>query len=321
MRHPRWTMRRPVILMASAALLLGAEDWARGQDALPGSRLSIGRAKEEASFIVVAEVAETGGVVDAGKADDVSGPIMMWTELKPSAVLKGKVSAEELNRRPLQICLRGKERFPKTGEEFIVFIGDASSTAPITKILSKTKENLAAIEAAKPELQTGAADLRSEGGGLGGGGLGGGLGRAGSPLKPATPPSYQGTSIVPDKDATGDGLEVQKTFAVAMARDDPRSEEREAHFTWLDRNAYVRHYDVRRVGWRGHVLGCDSRPGGGWLVKVAVTPELRPQFSMRFCFVLDTVEETYEFVGDRVRMVESNAAIAKPDRHFFPIAW
>lgn len=322
MRSPRWTTRQPIILMTSAAVLLGARGWACGQEALPGSALSLRRAKQEARFIVVAEVGKTG---------DVLGSCLTWTELKPSTVLKGKVDEEELNKLPLSIQVQGKERFPKSGEEFVFFIGDPWGIASITKMLPKTEEDLAAIEAAMPEPRAEAVGLHPGGGiggrgGVGGGNVGGGLGggglgRGGSPLKPAPPPSYRGTKIVPDKGATGDMLEVQDEFAAAMSRDDPKSEDRQAHFAWLDRNEYVRRYGVRQVGWYGGVLGCEPRPGGGWLVKVVIRPWLYPTVYLRHTFVLDTVEETYEFVGGRVRMVESNAAIAKPGLQVFPIAW
>jgi hypothetical protein len=197
--------------------------------------------------------------------------------------------------------------------------------------LRKTEANLAAIEAAMPEPRTEAVELHPGGGigrigGVGGGNLGGGLGGGGlgigvSPLKPAPPPSYRGTKIVPDKEATGDMLKVQDEFAAAMSRDDPKSEARQAHFSWLDRNEYVRRYDVRRIGWYGNVLGCEPRPDGGWLVKVVIRPWLHPMVYLRFSFVLDSVEETYEFVGGRVRLVETNAAVANSSQQVFPPAF
>src|SRR5262249_27589998 len=155
-----------------------------------------------------AEVGKTGDVLH------VPGySVMMWTELKPSAVLKGAVNEEELNRLPLAIKVQGNERLPKRGEAFVCFIGDRRGNGHITKLLPRTEATLAAIEAA------------------------------------------------------GDLREIQNAFAAAMAREDPNSAERAAHFAWLDQNEYVRRYGVRRIGWYGGVLDCAPRPGGGWRVR------------------------------------------------------
>ena len=81
----------------------------------------------------------------------------------------------------------------------------------------------------------------------------------------------------------------------------------------------MRRYDVRRLGWYGAVVGCEPRPGGGWFVKVTIGPWL---YSMSLkTLVMDSVEETYEFVEGRVNLVESNAAIAKPGHQRFPLIW
>jgi hypothetical protein len=114
-------------------------------------------------------------------------------------------------------------------------------------------------------------------------------------------------------------LRVQNEFAAAMSRDDPKPEDREAHFSWLDRNEYVRRYDVRRIGWYGAVLSCEPRSGGGWLVKVVIRPWLYSSWLKTA--LSDSVEETYEFVEGRVHLVGSNAAIAKPGQQGFPVIW
>jgi hypothetical protein len=115
-------------------------------------------------------------------------------------------------------------------------------------------------------------------------------------------------------------LKVQNEFAAAMSRDDPRSEDRIAHFAWLDKNEYVRRYGVQRIGWHGGILRCESRPGGGWLITVSITPSLVSSGGIRCAAVFDKVEETYEFVGDQVHLVKTKAAVARPDRQVFPVA-
>jgi hypothetical protein len=339
----RSTTRRLLTLMTSAALLLGAKGRAGEQEALPGSDLGLARAKHDARYIVVAKVGKTG---DVFRAPTWGGSVLMWTELKPSATLKGEIGEEELNKLPLAIRIEGTERFPMSGEEFVFFIGGPGRSGVITKVMAKTGENLAAIAAAPeppaepPQPYSGGGGtggvggggrnvvLGNRGGGLGGGleggnlvgGIGGGLGGSASPPKPEPPPAYRGTKIVPAQGVTSELLKVQNEFAAMMARDDPNPKDRKSHFAWLDRNEIIRRYDVRRIGWYGGVLGCAPRPGGGWLVKVAIRPWLYTM-TFRHSYVVDTVEETYEFVGDRAHLVESNAAIAKPELQVFPCAW
>src|SRR4051794_3250606 len=100
MRSPLWSSQPFILGMVTSTVLLGTGCWACGQEALPGSTLSLPRAKTEAHFIVVARVGKTGDIlpipVDRGST-------LMWTELKPSAVLKGEICEEELNRLPLSI--------------------------------------------------------------------------------------------------------------------------------------------------------------------------------------------------------------------------
>ena len=294
-----------------------------GQGPLPGSKLTLEQAKQEAGFIVVAEVGKTG---DRLVLPEMS--FLMWTELKPSAVLKGEVTGEELNRHPLAIRALGIERLPKTGDELVFFIRDGSDDFSIAKILPKTEEALTAIKAAMPptrvDTEKGRLDQKLNpvgGDGLGGGGLGGGMPILKPTfLKPAPPPPYRGTKIVPDPKAEGDMLKLQNEFAAAMSRSNPGPEGRRAHFDWLDKNECVRRYRVLRIGWYGGVTGCEPRPGGGWLVKVVIRPWLH-SMGIRHNYVLDTVEETYEFVGGGIRLLASDAAEAKPALQHFPVAY
>ncbi len=299
-----------------------------GQVPLPGSGLSLDRARAEARFIVLAEVGKLG---DCIAAPDFS--FCMWTELKPSAVLKGEVTGEELNRHPLAMYASGAERLPKTGDELLFFLGDAREDFVITKILPKTEANLAAIRSKAPPLaksEPGESDrdLRPTGGigggiGLGGGATtgfgGGGPGGGGSSHelrrgvmaepKPKRPP-YQGTKIVPNAAATGEALGLQEEFAAAMARADPVPEGRKAHFAWLAKDEYVRRYDITRLGWYGAVKSVEPRPGGGWTVTVVIGPWLYIPFRG---LLMDQVEETYDYVEGRLHLARSDAAVARPN--------
>lgn len=278
-----------------------------GQGEFPGSRLSLERAKDEARFIVVAEVGKTG---DCLNSPDRS--ILIWAELKPSAMLKGAVTGEELNKHPLAILALGNETLPKTGDELVFFIGDRNRDFNISKVLPKTKAILAAVKAetppSRPRQEKGDPDQGSipDGGGH-------------PVIKPDAPPAYRGTKIVPEPKAVDDMLKLQNEFAAAMSRADPKPEDRRAHFAWLDKNECVRRYGVSQIGWYGAVSGCEPRPGGGWSVKVVIRPWL---YSMSLkTLVVDSVEETYEFVRGRVRLVKSNAAQAKPTLQHFSIVF
>lgn len=294
-----------------------------GQRPLPGSTLTLERAKEEALYIVVARVGKTFGVISSPEWG-----VLLWTELNPSAVLKGEVTGEELNTYPLDIQAHGAERLPKTGDELVFFIKDRREIIMdqrrdivISKVLPKTEAILTAIRAETVARPLMPERFRPDPGLLpGGGGIGGGGGLGGSRpfTKPEAPPPYQGTKIVPDRKAAGDTLKLQNEFAAAMSRADPQPEDRRAHFSWLDKDECIRRYRVLRLGWYGSVIGWEPRPGGGWLVKIAIHPWLH---SMRFRHGLfDSVEETYEFVGGRVRLIHSNAATARPGNRIFPAA-
>lgn len=65
-------------------------------------------------------------------------------------------------------------------------------------------------------------------------------------------------------------LKLQEEFAAAMARADPDPEDRRAYFAWIDKNEYARRKYAHRVGWYGGVIGCEPRPGGGWIVRIVI---------------------------------------------------
>jgi hypothetical protein len=276
-----------------------------GQFALPGSALSLEQAKEEARFILVAEVGHTGGRFETDKLS-----FLTWTELKISAVLKGEVTEEDLNKHPLVIRAVGEEKLPRSGDELIFFVGDEFS---IRKILPKTVENIEAIKAV-----TSPPPVSSDQGRYGPTViLGGGIKKR----EPRRIPPYQGTTIVPEQGAKGEMLLVQGEFAALMKRYDPRPEDRWAHFSWLDKNEFARRYGVSQIGWWGCVSGIEPQPGGGWLVKVTIRPWLDAREHVRFSFVNDSVEEIYDFNGDRIRLVKSDAAEDKPTLQQFPVAF
>ena len=321
-----------MILTAALMIVLG-------QDPLPGSGLGLEEARAEARFIVVAEVGKTS---DRVRIHPAGVSFCMWTELKPSAVLKGEVTGEELNRHPLAMYAKGAERLPGTGDELIFFLADAGwDFVNITKILPKTEANLAAIRSKTPPLARSepgesGQDLHPIGGstggigggigvggvgattGLGSGGIGGGFSshelRGGflTVPEPERPP-YQGTKIVPNSVATGEALKLQQEFAAAMSRADPVPEGRRAHFAWLDKDEHVRRYRVARVGWYGGILSADPRPGGGWIVRIVIRPWLHPFGGS----LSDCVEETYDYVGGRLHLTRSDAAVAKPNLQKF----
>jgi hypothetical protein len=275
-----------------------------GQDAWPGSKLSLEEAKAEASLIVVAKVITIGDILHSD-----SEKIIVWTDLELSRTLKGEVTEEDLNDFSLAIKSSGTERLPKLDGEYVFFLGNNEDRSVITKLLPKTAANLAAIEAAKPP-----APDPEEIHGLRVFKLGGFT----KDRKPMLPPQYKGTKILPTQGAAGEMLKVQDEFAAEMARADPQPRDRQEHFAWLDRNGYVRHYHVIQIGWYGSITEVEPRREGGWLVKLTIHPWL---CGARHSLCLDSVEETYEFVGGRVRLVGSNAAIAEPRYHVFPIAY
>ncbi len=277
---------------------------AASQALLPGSTLDLDQAKQEAHTIAVASVGKIGDVLGGSGRS-----IQTWTELRPSAMLKGEMSTEELNRLPLSVCAQERERLPRTGEEFIFFIGNEESRSPITKVLANTAENLEAIRTARPSRR---AHL--------GGGIGGGLGGSLSMLRPTElAPVDRGTRILPDPHAQEPARAAQHEFAAVLSRADPKPADRQAHFAWVFRNETARRYGVSQVGWWGTITKAQPRPEGGWLLRVSVRPWL--QGSLRHTLVLDTVEETYEFSGGKIRLVGSDAGIEKPKLQRFPVAY
>ena len=279
-----------------------------GQVAWPGGGLSLEQAKEEARSIVVAEVGKTGGRLET---DVVS--VLLWTELKLSAVLKGEVTEKVLNDHPLSIRAEGRERLPRSGDELIFFVGDLRHEFSISKIVPNTAENLDAIKAvtSPPPVKSGPGRY----------GPTVFLGSAVKKLEPHRTPPFQGTTIVPEKGTKGEMLSVQNEFAALMKRYDPRPEDRWAHFAWLDQNEFARRHGASQIGWWGSISGIEPRPGGGWLVKVTMRPWLDTREYVRFSYVNDAVEETYEFTGDRIRLMKSDAAEAKPTLQYFPVAF
>lgn len=113
-----------------------------GEDVLPGSNLSLQQAKAEARIIVVAEVVKVEGIIGLGAVSIVTG-----VELKPSTVLKGKVSRDEL--KDLHASAQGNERTPNKGEEFVFFIieYEEKGNFHIIKVLPKTEETLKELKA------------------------------------------------------------------------------------------------------------------------------------------------------------------------------
>ena len=258
-----------------------------GQIALPNKELSLEQAKAEARFIVLARVGKTSEPF--ANLPPTGLPYFMWTELKPTAVLKGQVTYEELNQHPLAMLAKK----PSAEEEQIFFLGDGYRDFVITKILPKTEANLEAIrsKSPQPEIQKPKQQLHQAG--IGGGGLTGGLDVRRLMVEPE-PPAYRGTVIIPEKDATGDVLKLQKEFAAAMHRADPVPESRRTHFAWVEKDEYVRRYKVIQLGWHGAVRTFEPRPDGGWFVNIVIRPWLYVPFRG---FLPDEVEETYEYVN------------------------
>jgi hypothetical protein len=127
----RWAVRGGV-----TARLSGAQS---EQGALPGSKLSLQDAQDEAGIIVVAKVAAIGDVVE--------GASSVMVELKPMVALKGSPTARELVAVSVQAS--GREKLPRKAETYIFFIQDDRGHTRIIKMMPETKENLAAIRASK----------------------------------------------------------------------------------------------------------------------------------------------------------------------------
>lgn len=286
-----------------------------GQADLPGSGLSIAQAKEEASYIVVAEVV---------KLDSTFGKefnYVMWIGLKPTSFLKGKLDEGTLNRLPLGCRAEKPERLPKVGEELIFFVGKNYFTS---KILPKTADNLAAIESAQPVHHF---DTRWAGGISPVHYLGPTPGNEPREWKPATPRPFEGTKFYPSRDPKDpkherllfedEMLVVERAFTDALSRNGPQPEGRRAHFDWLEANEVYRRYYGQRIGWIGTVVSIEERPEGGWIVKVNMRPLVFACY-LRFTDVGDSVQETYEFVDGHARLIGSDAATARPGFQHFP---
>lgn len=116
-------------------LTLGLCLSALAQNDLPGSKLSVSQAREEARIIVVAEVTNSPDVIGSGPAMLIAG-----LNLKPSAVLKGEVREGDLHH--LSASAASPERCPRMGDQAIFFINDFRGHPRIIKMLRKTPENV-----------------------------------------------------------------------------------------------------------------------------------------------------------------------------------
>lgn len=109
---------------------------------LPGDRLSLEEAKNDASLIVAAEVKTTGYTIGLG-AVAYMGDI----KLEDATILKGKLEGDELDR--LNLTVSGSEQSPRSGDKAIFFIEKLKGTQrfDIIKMLPLTDENLKEVKA------------------------------------------------------------------------------------------------------------------------------------------------------------------------------
>lgn len=137
--------------------------------------------------------------------------------------------------------------------------------------------------------------------------------------KPVTEPAYLGTRVVVGSDVKGDARRLQEEIAAALSRLDFCPDSRRAHFAWLEHNPNFKDGRARLIGWSGGILGLEPAAGGSWLVHIRVRPWLYSP-TMRRTLVMDHVIEHYEYAAGKLRFVDSDAAIANPDRQVFPVA-
>ncbi|AGA31482.1 hypothetical protein [Singulisphaera acidiphila] len=130
-------------------------------------------------------------------------------------------------------------------------------------------------------------------------------------------PADRGTTIVPHPKAMGDMLRLQKTFAAALAAQDTRPAERRNHFAWLDNTDAFKKKLVHPIGWHGGIEEVEQTPTGSVLVKIHIRPWLYSNSFKTLQF--DYVAETYEFFRGKVRLVDSDANVAKPELQGFPV--
>lgn len=131
-------------------------------------------------------------------------------------------------------------------------------------------------------------------------------------LAPEAPPKFEGSNVVVDPKAQGDGLRIQHKFADVFRRSDPVPPSRAAHFAWIPRLAHLHH-----VGWSGIIVGTEQRQDGSAIVKIRIHPYLVSRVMKTY--MSDYVEETYFFSGEGIRLLGSDAAVEKPHLRGFPV--
>ena len=111
---------------------------------------------------------------------------------------------------------------------------------------------------------------------------------------------YQGTTIRPSFEASGDLLVQQQIFVERLSLMDFQPEGRRAHFQWMQTDPN----DVVLKGWFGSIREISPTPNGGMLFKVRFVPDVKTSISgTTFC--LDYYDEVYEFTPDHeVRFLE-----------------
>ncbi|AGA30267.1 hypothetical protein [Singulisphaera acidiphila] len=114
----------------------------------------------------------------------------------------------------------------------------------------------------------------------------------------------RGTKIVPDANAEGELLAVQKDFAAAMTKGDPQPPNRTDHFRWLNNSEAFKQDNGRVIGWYGAVVDTKRTPEGSWLIQIVIRPWI--QHTSRG-ILIDKVLETYEFSNGQIKLIESDA--------------
>lgn len=130
-------------------------------------------------------------------------------------------------------------------------------------------------------------------------------------------PDDRGTTIVPDPKATGDMLQLQQAFAAALAAQDTRPAERRNHFAWLENTDAFKKKLVHFTGWYGGIIEVEKQPTGRVFVKIHISPWLYSDTLKTLQY--DYVEETYEFFRGKVRLVDSDANVAKLEKQGYPV--
>ncbi|WP_406698961.1 hypothetical protein V5E97_08755 [Singulisphaera sp. Ch08] len=130
------------------------------------------------------------------------------------------------------------------------------------------------------------------------------------------PVENRGTKIVPDADATGEMLILQKDFAVAIAKGDPQPPDRTNHFLWLNNTDAFKEGNARVVGWYGAVVDVKQADKGSWLIQIVIRPWIE---SPGRGILFDKVLETYEFSNGQIKLVDSDAhLVTERGQQVFP---